>query len=145
MQMHVIPGNQKNWEAHTKAGFYLGNSWEHYRCHEVWIGDTRSVRFGQTMFFKHKYLTQPAVTESDALLRGADDIVQALKGSEPVKGETRTAIDHLIDMFKKGAKASRTKFDDHRHRVNDAAAMRTVSEENKAKTRGMTTYVRPRT
>ena len=26
VQMHVIPGNRKTWEAHTKAGFYLGNS-----------------------------------------------------------------------------------------------------------------------
>ena len=56
--------------------------------------------------------------------------MQALKGSEPVKGETRTAIDHLIEIFKKTVKTSRTEVDDHRHCMNNAAAMRTVSKEN---------------
>ena len=59
--------------------------------------------------------------------------MQALKGSEPVKGEIQTAIDHLIDIFKKAAKTGRTAVDDHRQRTNDASAMRTVSEENEVK------------
>ena len=67
VETHGVPSKRKSWEAHTKAGFYLGNSWEHYRCHEIWIMDTRSVRVGQTVFFKHKYLTQPSVTPLDAV------------------------------------------------------------------------------
>ena len=35
VEAHVMSNKRKTFEAHTKAGFYLGNSWEHYRCHEV--------------------------------------------------------------------------------------------------------------
>ena len=59
--------------------------------------------------------------------------MQALKGNEPVKSETRTEIDHLIDIFKKAAKTVRTEVNDHRQRMNDAADMRTVTEENEVK------------
>ena len=37
VEMHVMPSNHRTWEYHTKSGYYLGTSWEHYRCHEVWI------------------------------------------------------------------------------------------------------------
>ena len=50
VEMHVVPGKRKTWESHTKTGYYIGNSWEHYRCHEIWIVDTRSARVGQTVF-----------------------------------------------------------------------------------------------
>ena len=129
VQMHVMPNNRKTWEAHTKAGYYLGNLWEHYRCHEIWIEDTKSVRIGQTVFFKHKYLTQPAVTDSDALHQGADDIVQALKENEAMKGGTRTAIDYLINIFKGVDETKKSEVNDHRSRMSDAALMRTASED----------------
>ena len=108
VEMHVTPANRKTYEAHTKTGFYVGNSWEHYRCHEIWIADTRSVRVGETVFFKHKYLTQPAVTMSDAILRAGDDLCQALKGVISENGATRTAVDHLMDIFKKQARKGET-------------------------------------
>ena len=54
VEMYVTPANRKTYEAHTKTCFYVGNSWEHYRCHEIWIVDTRSVRVGETVFFKHR-------------------------------------------------------------------------------------------
>ena len=52
VEMNGVPSKRKTWEAHTKAGFYLGNSWENYICHEIWIMDTRSVRVGQTVCFQ---------------------------------------------------------------------------------------------
>ena len=100
VEAHVMPNKRKTFEAHTKAGFYLGNSWEHYRCHEVWIVDTKSVRVGQTVFFKHKYITQPALTPTDTILRASDDLAQILKGVLPVKGDTRTTVDLLMEIFK---------------------------------------------
>ena len=33
------------------------------------------------MFFKHKYLTMPTITNADALLTAAHDMTEALKGS----------------------------------------------------------------
>ena len=50
--------------------------------------------------FKHKYLTQPALTPNDALIRAMDDLCKILKNNPPMKGETRTTINMLIDIFK---------------------------------------------
>ena len=125
VEMHVMPKNRRTWEAHTKTGFYLGTSWDHYRCHEVWIKDTRSPRIGQTVFFKHKYITQPPITTSDALLRASEDICEALRKTAPNNKNTRTAIDLLIDIFKGQAKSEETPTDNHRARMNKAQDQRT--------------------
>ena len=129
VEMHVTPANQKMYEAHTKTGFYVGNSWEYYWCHEIWIAETRSMRIGETAFFKDKYLTQPAVTMSDTILRVGDDLCQALKGVIPKNGATRTAVDHLMDIFKKQAKKEETVTNTRRVLRQKAQAQRVQSEE----------------
>ena len=50
IEMHIMPIGRKTWESHTKIGYYLGTSWENYRCHKVWIQETKSKRVGQTVF-----------------------------------------------------------------------------------------------
>ena len=55
--------------------------------------------------------------------------MQALKGNEAIRGGTRTAIDHLIDIFKGVAETKKSEVDDHRVRMSDAASMRTTSED----------------
>ena len=57
---------------------------------------------------KHNYLTQPAVTPLDAVLRASDDLCEILKGKPTVKGETRTAVDMLIDIFIKAGGNDKT-------------------------------------
>ena len=83
--IHVVPRKRSTWEAHAKVGFYLGNSWEHYRCHKIWIVDTSSVRVGQTVFFKQKYLTKPSFTPLDAVLRVSDTFCDMLQGTPSVR------------------------------------------------------------
>ena len=51
VELHVMPSKRRTWESHTKTGFYLGASWNHYRCHRIWVEDTKSERVGQTVFF----------------------------------------------------------------------------------------------
>ena len=46
-----------------------------------------------------------------------------------IKGGTRTAINHLIGIFKGVAKTKKSDVDDHRARMNDAASMKKASEE----------------
>ena len=109
----------------------FGNAWKNYRCHEVYVNDTRSVRVGQTVFFKHKYLTQPRVTESDALLRSADELRATLKKSvTPVKGDTCQAIDVLIDIFKGVAKNTKSPIDNQSSEMGKAAKQRKTTEVN---------------
>ena len=95
VELHVTPSKQKTWEEHTMSGFYLGIAWEPYRCHVVWVKNIRSTRIGQKIFFRfrHKYITQPVMTQTDAILRAVDVLISVLGGKKVIKGATRSAID----------------------------------------------------
>jgi hypothetical protein len=65
---YLVPSNHETWAPHTASGFYIGNAWDHYRCREIYINDTRHTRTCNTVFFKHKYLTMPTLTTADAII-----------------------------------------------------------------------------
>ena len=81
------------------------------------------------MFFKHKYLTQPSVTPIDAVFRASEDLCQILKGLPPVKGDTRTAVDMLMDIFKNVGPKDETEVDKQHSRMGAAAEARTKSSK----------------
>jgi hypothetical protein len=54
VEAHLVPSICETWAPHTTSGFYVGNSPEHYRCHEVFITNTCHTRICSTVFFKHK-------------------------------------------------------------------------------------------
>ena len=56
--------------------------------------------------------------------------MQALKGNEAIKGGTRTAVNHLIDILKGVTETKKIDVDDHRACTNDAASIRTTSEND---------------
>jgi hypothetical protein len=43
VQTHVTPTICKTWAAHTTTGYYVGNVWESYCCHNIYISDTQSI------------------------------------------------------------------------------------------------------
>ncbi len=86
------------------SGFYVGNSWEHYRCHKVFISDTHHTWICSTVFFKHKYLTMPTLIPYDALIGAANNLTNAIAGIIPPPNITTDAIDQLINIFKLQAK-----------------------------------------
>ena len=88
VKMCVIPSGRKAKESHTKTGYYLGTSWEHYWCHKGWIQEIKSTRVGQKVFFKHRNLTQPTITVADALLQAGDDICNAQANIFPATDKT---------------------------------------------------------
>ena len=137
VEIHVMPANRRTWAAHTKSGFYLGPSWEHYRCHGVWVEDTRATRTGQTVFFRNKYITQPAVTAVDALVRTGEDLCRALTGATPGSDATRRAVDELMEIFKTKAAEEQTPTDAQRVRKAVAHDQRVASEtDNDTKLQG---------
>ena len=76
--MHDKPSKHKNWAAHAINGWYIGTSAKHYRCFKIWNKETRNVRVSDTVFFKHKYLTNPSVSAQDALMQAAKQLTDAL-------------------------------------------------------------------
>jgi hypothetical protein len=100
VEVHLVPSIRETWAPHTTSGFYVGNLWEHYCCHKVFITNTSHTRIYSTVFFKHKYLTMPTITTSDALIRAADNLTDAIAGIISPPNITTDAIDQLINIFK---------------------------------------------
>ncbi len=92
------------WASHTTSGFYVGNSWEHYPSHEVFISDTHHTWICSTVFFKHKYLTMSTLTPSNALICATDNLTDAIAGIIPPPNITTNSINQLINIFKLQAK-----------------------------------------
>ena len=112
VEAHVMPSKRKTWASHTLPGFYLGPSWEHYRCHEVWIQETKAKRVGQTVFFKSKHITQPFLTMADALILTGEKLAQALSGAAPHGEATEAAVKQLMEIYKSNTKQEETNVDD---------------------------------
>jgi hypothetical protein len=71
---------------HSSDGWYIGIAPEHYRCHSIFVKATRSIRTSDTVFFKHKYITQPTVTPADAIVKAYQDLMHTIQGITNVKG-----------------------------------------------------------
>ena len=107
VEMHVVPEIRETFGPHSASGFYIGASLEHYRCHRVWIKDTRAERVGNTVFFKHKYLTMPTITNADALLIAAKSMESALEKGTTQTLQTTEAVKKLMKIFQQNAIASK--------------------------------------
>ena len=124
VEMHIMPAQRRTFAAHTKSGFYIGNSEKHYRCHQVWLPETRATSVAQTVFFKHKYLTQPAITTSDAILRATDTLGEALTGALPTSSATTRAVDHIVEALTGYAATKETEVDRQRAQKNHLQSQR---------------------
>jgi hypothetical protein len=107
VEAHVTPNKRETWAPYTASGFYVGNAWEHYRCYEIYICDTKHTRTCLTAFFNHKYLTMPTITPADALIRAADYLTDAILGLVLTPTGTQDAVDQLMVIFKQQARATR--------------------------------------
>jgi hypothetical protein len=105
VKMHEKPSARKTWSKHTVDGWYIGTSREHYRCFNIWTKETRTTRVSDTVFFKHKYLTNPSVTPADALIAAAQHMTAALRSNLPTSmGEgALEALQKLENIFANAA------------------------------------------
>ena len=102
VQFHVKPKNRKTWGEHSMDGWYVRTSPEHYRCHEIFVKATRNTRISDTVFFKHKYITQPTITPEDAIMKALQDIRQAISGKSNTKGqENLQALERMTQALEK--------------------------------------------
>ena len=87
VQFHIKPGRRKSFGEHSADGWYLRTSPEHYCCHVVFIKSTRMKQITDTVFFKHKYITQPTVTPADAIVKAYHDLTAAINGIKNTKSD----------------------------------------------------------
>ena len=76
--IHERPDNRKSWAPHAQTGWYLGPSFDHYRCHRVWVPATKSVRISQTLSWFPHHVSMPTPSTNDRILAAATDLTQAL-------------------------------------------------------------------
>jgi hypothetical protein len=89
---------------------------EHYRSWVVFVKQTRSKRITDTVFFKHKYITQPTVTPEDAVVNAYQNLENAIKGINSARNAAQLeALKRLEDMLKPGN--SKAIPEQHRPRV----------------------------
>ncbi len=92
---------KKNVGEHSSDGWYLKTSPEHYRYHIVFVKATRSKCISDMVYFKHKYLTQPTVTPTDAIIKAYQDLTLALKGINNTKGNAQlSALKQIQEVLK---------------------------------------------
>jgi hypothetical protein len=87
VQFHIKPSRRKTFGEHSEDGFYLKTSEEHYRTHVVFCKKTRAKRLADTVFFKHKYITQPMVMPADAIVNALTKLQDAIQGIQHSKND----------------------------------------------------------
>ena len=85
-QFHVKPGRRNTWGEHSSNGWYVGTSPEHYRTHIVYVKATKHLRLSDTVYFKHKYITQLRITPEDRIVNAYQQLTQAIQGFPTSKG-----------------------------------------------------------
>ena len=79
VQIFNSPERRKSWEERSLDGWYLGTSLDHYRCHRVYVKNSKDERISNTINFKHRYITQPTVTPVDMAIKAIEHLTKALK------------------------------------------------------------------
>ena len=98
-QVQNIEDKRKNWDKHTTSGWHLVTSMEHYWCFRKYITKARVERVSDTVFFKHKYLTQPTITPEDTVTTAAKELNNTILGTVPQEHAQYNALKNISDMF----------------------------------------------
>jgi hypothetical protein len=97
VQLYKSNTRHGTWAEHSTDGWYLGTSNKHYQCHKIHVKKMRSKRISDMVFFKHKYITQPTLTQADIILNALDNLTHTLKGTKNVKGDTQIKASEQIN------------------------------------------------
>ena len=82
---------------------------------------------------------QPTVTAADAIVQASEEMCQILKGLLPVKGDTNTAVELLIESFEDVRAGEESKTNAQRKRSADAVDKRKKSDEAELELKGIWT------
>ena len=105
VQFHIKPSRRRTWGEHSMDGWYIKTSPEHYRCHIVFVKKTQAMRVTDTLFFKHKYITQPEVKPADIIIKAYRDLTSALQGlKNPRDQHQMQAIEQIQQQLEPGHK-----------------------------------------
>ena len=88
-------------------GYYLDTSPDHDRAHKVFVKWTNAERVSKTVFFKHKYPTNPTVTHADRVVQVAKELYNILnKKKQKFERFIMEGLQELSKMYLKHAEQS---------------------------------------
>ena len=67
VMFHDKPGRRKSWVHYGKTGWYIGPSFDHYRCMQFYMPATGIVRITDTLQYILKAFAFPKTTAKDYL------------------------------------------------------------------------------
>ena len=67
------------WAFHSVNGWYLATSPEHYQTHTCHIKSTQSKQLSDTVYFKHKNITNPSLLHADKIMNAISNLANVLK------------------------------------------------------------------
>jgi hypothetical protein len=106
VEAHVMPSIQETWAPYTASGFYVRNVWEHYRCHKIYLCDSKHENMShcvlQTQVPNNAHNHTGGCTHSRSGLPH-----KALAGLVPTPTCTQDAVDQLMVIFKQQARAAK--------------------------------------
>jgi hypothetical protein len=106
-QCHDKPGVRRSWDPHSSDGWYIGTSMENHRCFNIFGKATGAERVSDTVHFNHRYITTLAFNPTDAILKAANELTAAIKGT-PTSGQTTdAALKQVAELFTKIAEEKR--------------------------------------
>ena len=100
--VHNNPKKRRTFVEHCSKGWVLGNSFEHYCVWKMWMKTTRALHISATVFRKHKYISNPAVTPANHVLAVARNLADLLTTNVPnyFTNNSLTQIERLGPILK---------------------------------------------
>ena len=100
---HETPDQRKTWAPHAIDGFYLGPATEHYRCHRIYVPQSKSERIVETIQFYPKMCETPTLSTQENTVIAAHTLADALSkpnATNDLDLKTMAAIKQLAGIFK---------------------------------------------
>ncbi len=102
--VHNTPENRGSWEVHGSPGFYIGRALYHYRCHNVWMKDTRAIRVSNCLAWFPTLVKMPGSSHIEELTAAVTDVrnlLRTMDNENPVTqqpGIDRAQVEQLREI-----------------------------------------------
>ena len=100
---HLKPTQRASWAKHGIMSWYIGPSFDHYRCYRVYIPKTRSERVVDTVELFSKHSPTPTWDANKQIIQTAQDLTLALTNPQAqlkhIHANKLDALKQLVSVF----------------------------------------------
>ncbi len=76
--VHDTPENRGSWQVHGKVGYYIGRALSHYRCHSVYMVDSRAIRISDCLAWFPVNVKMPGSSPIEELTASVENVRRIL-------------------------------------------------------------------